>query len=510
MATAFDPDKPWEQVHAELRAQRSAQKQAWGDLDDIVLGRYLADEVDSAERRRIETVLDERPELRQLTDLVRDVLAEFEPTAAPSPVTLPFPAPTPVAARPAASVRLVRRWWQPRYAGLVAAAAVLLALGLGLGLGGVVSRGPGANLLPWSTTDERASVGQGRRFSDSDNSRLALNVLTPADDSSSERRSADAAHHGGLLAARSLATVQQREFERLQFVAAAEQTFAPAIDDYFSRQTSFYLKQGKEEEARSLANERVAVLNEAGQQHKNKGDYPRSESALARANQYCDRAGLGERDPLTAQSRRNHGELLQVALVDGEADAQVRGLAFSLETRRRLLEQPLWEKNTVQPMLNMKYGAERYVGQGVMAYAYPTGPRGEPEKQAHKRLVTDPDAATVSLCYCLEHPKHPGERVRVAWALAELGPDAHRALPLLAGRLQESRDATECVAILVALNRIGATEKERPAVLTALHGLHRWYRPVNVQVRNGAVFTLHNLSSGAVGLATGKPLFLGR
>src|SRR5262245_7297782 len=136
MSTAFDPEKHWEQVEAELRAQRAAQKQAWGDLDDAVLGRYLAGEVDGTERRHIEAALDERPELRRLTELVRDVLADFEPAAAPGPVTLPFPAPAP-AARPAVvpfPQPAARRRTLRRYAGLVAAASVLLGLGLGLGL----------------------------------------------------------------------------------------------------------------------------------------------------------------------------------------------------------------------------------------------------------------------------------------------------------------------------------------------------------------------------------------
>ena len=43
------------------------------------VGRYLADEVDDAERQQIEGALVELPELRKLTDLVLDVLRDFEP-----------------------------------------------------------------------------------------------------------------------------------------------------------------------------------------------------------------------------------------------------------------------------------------------------------------------------------------------------------------------------------------------------------------------------------------------
>src|SRR5271163_4279313 len=91
-----DIDGQWERVASELRACRAAQEQAWGGVDNGLLGRYLADDVTADERRRIESALRERPELRKLTDPVSDVLRECEPVvAAPEPVgrpaVLPFP-----------------------------------------------------------------------------------------------------------------------------------------------------------------------------------------------------------------------------------------------------------------------------------------------------------------------------------------------------------------------------------------------------------------------------------
>src|SRR6185437_14475504 len=110
---------------AELRAYREAQQRAWGDLDSVVLGRYLAGEVDGDERRQVEAALDELPELRRLTDLVRDVLGDGDPALARDedpapPVCVPLPARRP--ARPSG-----QRWRQR--AALVAAACLLLALG---------------------------------------------------------------------------------------------------------------------------------------------------------------------------------------------------------------------------------------------------------------------------------------------------------------------------------------------------------------------------------------------
>ncbi len=90
MASDAESESHWERVAAELRACREAQQRAWGDIDNTTLGRYLSDEVTSEERRQIEGALDELPELRKLTELVRDVLGE--PAAVPyGPAILPFP-----------------------------------------------------------------------------------------------------------------------------------------------------------------------------------------------------------------------------------------------------------------------------------------------------------------------------------------------------------------------------------------------------------------------------------
>jgi hypothetical protein len=119
---------PWERVASELRAYREAQRQAWGDLDNATLGRYLAGDVTAEERLRIESALEERPELRKLTDLVSDVLRDCEPVVAPTdvarPAVLPF--------RPAAPKRMTQPW--RRWAPIAAAACLLIALGAGLQL----------------------------------------------------------------------------------------------------------------------------------------------------------------------------------------------------------------------------------------------------------------------------------------------------------------------------------------------------------------------------------------
>jgi hypothetical protein len=123
----------WERVASELQACRAAQQRTWGDIDNLTLGRYLSGEVDGDERRQVEQALDSLPELRKLTDLVRDVLGDLgpaEPTPAPqreaaaAPAVLPF--------RPRAAPRPPQRSRLRRYAALAAAACLLLALGVAL------------------------------------------------------------------------------------------------------------------------------------------------------------------------------------------------------------------------------------------------------------------------------------------------------------------------------------------------------------------------------------------
>ena len=118
MSSDHGADGQWERVASELRACRQAQKQAWGDVDNATLGRYLADDVTPEERRRIETALNERPELRKLTDLVSDVLRDCEPASRPAVLPFHKTPPTP---------KTNHRW--RRYAAVAVAACLLFGLG---------------------------------------------------------------------------------------------------------------------------------------------------------------------------------------------------------------------------------------------------------------------------------------------------------------------------------------------------------------------------------------------
>lgn len=141
MTTPFEADRQWARVAAELLACRETQKQAWGAIDNITLGRYLAGEVTANECQVIEAALERYPELRELTDLVRNVLSDYEPAqisapAAPISAPVPTPAPATLSFRDAQQnkqhkKRLGLGWSMSRSRlALVAAACLLLTLGL--------------------------------------------------------------------------------------------------------------------------------------------------------------------------------------------------------------------------------------------------------------------------------------------------------------------------------------------------------------------------------------------
>jgi tetratricopeptide (TPR) repeat protein len=122
MSNEPNPTGGWDRVASELRAYRELQRKAWGETDNALLGRYLADEVDAGERQKVEAALEQHPELRQLTDLVREVLGDCE--TAQQPDVIPF-APPKVSPKRAA--------FRPgRRLGWLVAACLLVGVGIPL------------------------------------------------------------------------------------------------------------------------------------------------------------------------------------------------------------------------------------------------------------------------------------------------------------------------------------------------------------------------------------------
>jgi hypothetical protein len=68
-----EPREQWEGVAAELRAYRQAERQAWGDLDDIQVARYLAGVCSPQERAAVEQAMQTLPDVRDVIEVLRAV-----------------------------------------------------------------------------------------------------------------------------------------------------------------------------------------------------------------------------------------------------------------------------------------------------------------------------------------------------------------------------------------------------------------------------------------------------
>lgn len=105
MTTGARSDQEWRRVAAQLRANRLAQQEAWGDIGNTTLGRYLAGEVTAEDLARVETALQQHPELGKLLHQVAAVRGDLIPaetlppaSAASEAVTLPLSAARPLLA----------------------------------------------------------------------------------------------------------------------------------------------------------------------------------------------------------------------------------------------------------------------------------------------------------------------------------------------------------------------------------------------------------------------------
>jgi hypothetical protein len=74
MAGPAESREPWKRLAAEVRAYQQAQRQAWGDLDEGQLARYLDGACSPAERADVERATRELPEVRELMEVVRGAL----------------------------------------------------------------------------------------------------------------------------------------------------------------------------------------------------------------------------------------------------------------------------------------------------------------------------------------------------------------------------------------------------------------------------------------------------
>src|SRR5262245_13627082 len=80
-----DPEEQWSWIAAELKSYRDAQRQAWGDLDDVTMARYLAGEATEEERSRVEEAMARFPGVCECLTLLKSLSEEED-----DPATVPY------------------------------------------------------------------------------------------------------------------------------------------------------------------------------------------------------------------------------------------------------------------------------------------------------------------------------------------------------------------------------------------------------------------------------------
>ena len=494
MTTEVDDGSQWERVAAELRACREAQRRAWGDLDNTTLGRYLAGDLDAEERRQIESALETLPELRKLTDLVRDVLSETddiatEPQTTPyGPAVLSFPPPPASIApsRPAASwpARTAASRFRQRV-GLAAAACLLLALGVAF------PRAAG-------DTAPRAE--------------LALAMSQPV------------AMRGHVFDA--MPEKAEGIFD-VTFARADDRESAPRSGEWLARidaDVKALETDGRKHEAERLARQYADNLTRKARRYQEKGDLIRAEPALQQARALCTRV-WGPEAPETARTSNSLALVYESAFNSADPVGYSYGsgyqphvpgavnlylgmtdLAASPYTRNEAPAEamPFAMAAPAPPPADQspaQYSSSSYKS-AAQPRSAPPGAKSAPRRtldtyrvrsvqQAQKARNTAHHAIATSstafvslrehlsnqsqgalktkvvpvLTQALREATSAEERQRLAHALGQLGPAARDAVPVLLDCCRHAKDASERAKLLLVLGDMGPAARQAVPVL---------------------------------------------
>jgi hypothetical protein len=443
----------WDRVAAELRACREAQHRAWGDIDNTTLGRFLAGEVTSEEQQQIENALNHLPELRKLTDLVRDVLGETEqilpePAAVPSiPHVLPFPQPQARTLVPApASSRAAKPWYRDgrvrQRIGLAMAACLLLALGVTMPASTGLTK-------PESGPSLASAVPMADRTLPFEVKTASLNQTVEGKDELPSQRSN---------------------------VEPGRETFLFArIDDSLQHLEA----EGKKQEASLLARQYAANLTRQALLYQEKGDLASAEPALQEACQLCAKT-FGPESPQTVRTRQSLAGVYEVALNTASSPASEWPLdvATKRPVPRLMAAPPPPSAPPIQSALGYAHPAtalherpmtyDASYGGYSPKYARPHHPKQTPSHRSPQVVLRDqiirrgPEKVKASvvpvLTLAFREAKNSTERQRFARALGQLGPAAREAAPLLLSSCCRATDASERATLLLVLARIGPGE----------------------------------------------------
>lgn len=448
MANDWDAVANWERVAAELRACREAQRRAWGDIDNATLGRYLAGELGGEERRQVELALEALPELRRLTDLVRDVLADCGPEVTPAPALTPAPEP---AIRRVPQSALLRFWrHSASLVSLATAACLLLALGLSM---------PRLGDAPAAATTRAPALDRGLALRD--DSPVFFTAMRPA--SANPPRQAS-------VPAEALARIEQMDLAVLALEKKGQRKEALVL----ARQYEQVVRQARLEHHPRLA----YSLNRVGQLYLEEGDLTAAEPSLQQALAIAKRE-LGPEHPATVWARNRLAGVYQVALnTPPAAPAAVRAVnqgvaAFSAEMPAPATPLP------AQVTQAMRAEGSPYTRAGaaplLASHAYTGVAKEMDQKNAEQALRTAHalreriarmgprqvrTAVVPVLAKALEESPSEQERQAAARALGQLGPAARDAVPALVTCLRRAPTPQEGQVLARALVQIGPAARD--------------------------------------------------
>jgi hypothetical protein len=420
MSSAFDPVGAWERVAAELRACKESQQQAWGDVDNTTLGRYLAGELSADEQGELEQILDELPDLRKLTDLVQDVMRGLEPIERQSPIPVSVPvAPLGALTQPRSPVGRSRNparrrgAWVRRYAPLAAAACLLLTFGLLMPRSGFLSAPRPASRVE----SERAVAMRTPGHAELLQAPLIFQELPSAD---ADREAAPVAPLS--VAGKSKRAADSPRPLRDDTHLAALPSVEPQNPTQLNRAVTFYYVQG---------------------------DVAKAEQALSKAHRLCKKK-LGPKHRTTQWTARQLAGVYQVALNNRETVA-----VSSAKQSADLLGNPLAR---VTPASR---GHEPYLRARITARQVREEITSRPAREVSTQVVPVLTQALQSASCCKE-------RQVLVRALGELGPTARPAVRVLVKRLEVASNPGEQHVLLEALEQIGPPAQDAVQVLTVL------------------------------------------
>jgi hypothetical protein len=432
------PDQvQWDKVATELRAAREAQRRTWGDIDNTTLGRYLADEATSNERAEVESAVAKLPELKLLTDLVRDVLTDCAPaapqTAVTGPVAAPRSAPTlPFRRLPAFPERT--RWVSFRqHAALFAAAGLILAVGAAMFW----------TVRPNSSPDVPSLTSKGPA--------LASNVRPDRPD---PLRMPAARRQDSVQLVFTRVEELQRQIEENDKKGDADTALA-AASDYVRVADNTDL-----ENDRRFAQKVAAGWNRVGLLYQKEGDIDQAELALARANT-INRKTLGENHEATRQTCYHLAGVYQGAVANPYGGQAAMTMHYG--------GAPMYFEHVyAAPADKAKRSHDSY------ARFHDRMNRPEMQRQVRESVLP-------VLVKALKDARTAPERARLAVAIGNLGPLAHDAQPLVIDCLREAnaayaaRSGTSAtildpvdvgrLALVHALNQLGAPTDDAVPVL---------------------------------------------